>query len=130
VRYLTRAFALGALRRGQGIEQFLGPAQIDGAAAVRWVSVSPIRGGRLVVTLHTVADPDDDTFLDLANFLSLDPVDEDHVGQGRELGWFDDPEQAIEAAERLTDAVPDRWVNFSVAGEEYADFVRARRQHT
>ncbi len=28
MRYLTRSFAIGALRRGRGIEQFLGGAEV------------------------------------------------------------------------------------------------------
>ncbi|HTJ39506.1 MAG TPA: hypothetical protein VL738_40280 [Dactylosporangium sp.] len=127
MRYLTQAFALGALRRGKAIEQFLGPVEVDGVAGVRWVAVSS-SAGKYSVTVHTVQDLDDDEFLDMANFPPLDPVDEEYAGQGRELGRHDDPGAAVELAERLTGAVPERWVNFAVVGEEYADFVRSRRQ--
>lgn len=65
MRYLTRQFAIGALRRGSGIEQFLGGAEVDGVAAVRWVGVSPM-GGQYRISLHTVRDLDDDRFGDLA----------------------------------------------------------------
>jgi hypothetical protein len=58
----------------------------------------------------------------------LDPVDEEYVGEGRELGRSADEEEAIALAERLAGAAPDRWVNFAVAGEEYLDLVRARRR--
>ncbi len=37
MRYLTRSFAIGALRRGRGIEQFLGGAEVGGVAGIRWV---------------------------------------------------------------------------------------------
>ncbi|MET7420084.1 hypothetical protein [Dactylosporangium sp. NPDC005555] len=126
MRYLTQQFAVGALRRGNGIEQFLGPAEVDGAAAVRWVAVTPM-DGRYTVSLHTVRDLDDDRFADLPLFPSLDPVDEDYVGQGRELAGSPDEEAAMTLAERLTGATRDRWVNFGVAGEEYLDLVRSRR---
>jgi hypothetical protein len=128
VRHLTRDFALGALRRGKPIEQFLGPVEVDGVAGIRWVAVTPWSDGRLRVSLHTVGDPDDDSIGDLANLLSLDPVDEDYVGEGRELGSVDEPPDAIELAQRETGAAPDRWVNAGVVGEEYGDFVRARRR--
>lgn len=36
-------------------------------------------------SLHTVQDPDDDRVGDLPNLISLDPVDEAYVGEGREL---------------------------------------------
>jgi hypothetical protein len=127
VRYLTRSFALGALRRRKAIEQFLGPVEVDGVAGVRWVAVSP-SAGRYSVTVHTVQDLGDDQFLDMANLPPLGLVDEEYAGQGRELGRHDDPAAAVELAERLAGAVPERWVNFGVVGEEYADFVRSRRQ--
>ncbi|MEU4689056.1 hypothetical protein [Actinoplanes sp. NPDC023714] len=38
MRHLTRQFAIGALRRGRGIEQFLGGADVGGERAVRWVN--------------------------------------------------------------------------------------------
>lgn len=125
MRCLTRQFAVGALRRGSGVEQFSGGAEVDDVAAVRWVAVSPV-GGQYRISLHTVQDFDDDRFGDLPEFLSLDPVDEDYVGEGRELGRSTD-QQAIALAERLVGAAADRWVNFGVTGEEYLDLVRSRR---
>lgn len=126
MRYLTRQFAADALRRGSGIEQFLGEAEVDGVAAVRWVAVAPA-GSRYRVSLHTVEDLNHDRFGDLAEFPSLDPRDEEYVGEGRELGQETDEATAIALAERLTNALPHRWVNFGVAGEEYLDLVRTRR---
>jgi len=70
---------------------------------------------------------DDEGFADLSEFPSLDPDDEQYAGEGRELGRSADEAEAIELAERLTGAVPDRWVNFAVAGQEYLDFIRSRR---
>ncbi|WP_433042694.1 Imm21 family immunity protein [Dactylosporangium sp. CS-033363] len=127
MRHLTRQFAIGALRRGNGIEQFLGHTDVDGEPAIRWVAISPM-SGRYRVSLHTVRDPDDERVRDLANLISLDPVDEDYAGEGRELGVTGDEAEAMSLAERLTNAAPDRWVNFAVAGEEYADQVRNRRR--
>jgi hypothetical protein len=56
----------------------------------------------------------------------VDPVDEQYVGEGCELGRTTDEREALQLAEQLTGAAPDRWVNFAVAGEEYLDFIRAR----
>ncbi|MFC4148586.1 hypothetical protein ACFO0M_20215 [Micromonospora mangrovi] len=126
MRYLTRSFAVGALRRGKGIEQFLGVARVAETAAIRWVAVNPW-GDRYRVSVHTVEDPADENFRDLANLLSLDPLNEDYVGQGRELALVASESEAIEQAETLTGARPDRWVNFGVAGEDYADLVRSGR---
>ncbi|GAA2712991.1 hypothetical protein [Actinoplanes palleronii] len=90
MRYLTRRSALGALSRGNGIEQFLGGAEIDGEPAIRRVAISPMNKRYRI---------------------SLDPVDEAYVGEGRELGLSEDEAEAISLAEHLTDARPDRWVN-------------------
>jgi hypothetical protein len=79
------------------------------------------------ISLHTVQDPDDDRVGDLPNLISLDPVDEAYVGEGRALGLSEDEAEAISLAEHLTEARPDRWVNHAVAGEEYIDYVRSRR---
>ncbi|MFF5228496.1 hypothetical protein [Dactylosporangium sp. NPDC000521] len=125
MRYLTRRSAVGALRRGSRIEQFLGVAEVNGAAAVRWVAVSPMDGAHRV-SPHTVEDPDDDRFADPANFFSLDPVDEEYPGEGRETGRSTGEERAMALAELLTGAAADRWVNVAVAGEEYLDLVRSR----
>jgi hypothetical protein len=127
MRYLTTQFAVGALRRGKGIEQFLGGFEAAGEPAIRWVEISPA-DGQYRVSLHTVQNPDDDEFRDLPNLLSLDTVDEAYVGEGRELGIAEDETTAMALAERLTGAAPDRWVNCGVAGEDYADYVRARRE--
>jgi hypothetical protein len=129
VRYLTRQFAIGALRRGNGIEQFLGDTEVEREPAIRWVAISPM-SRRYRISLHTVQDPDDDHVGDLAKLISLDPVDEAYVGEGRELGVSEDEAEAISLAEHLTDASPDRWVNHAVAGEEYMDHVRSRRACT
>ncbi|MGA4985958.1 hypothetical protein ACPB9I_28415 [Streptomyces cellulosae] len=55
MRHLVESFAVGALRRGQAIEQFLGRAATETPAGVRWVSVEPTERG-FVVTLHAVED--------------------------------------------------------------------------
>ncbi|WP_203903878.1 hypothetical protein [Virgisporangium aliadipatigenens] len=76
MRHLTRAFA---------VEQFLGEVTVQCARGVRWVAVDPWSGGYRM-SLHTVEDPDDERVRDLSSLVSLDPVDEDFVGDGRELG--------------------------------------------
>lgn len=125
MRYLTRQFAIGALRRGTGVEQFLGGASVAGAA-VSWVAVSPNSQGYRV-SLHVVEDLDGQ-HADLAEFPSLDPVDEEHAGQGRELGRTEDELAALQLAEQLAGARPDRWVNVAMAGDEYLDHVRSGRE--
>jgi hypothetical protein len=126
MRYLTPTFAVGALRRGRGVEQFLGAVEGYGVQAIRWVTIDPW-GDSYRVGVHTAQDLDEEHLRDLVNLPPLGPSTEEFVGQGVELGSVADEADAIELAERLTGARADRWVNFGVAGEDYADFVRARR---
>ncbi|MCG3042001.1 hypothetical protein ACLIYM_28275 [Streptomyces fenghuangensis] len=125
MRYLTDSFAVGALRRGQGIEQFLGPVGSGDAPAVSWVSVEPTRRG-FVVMLHTVEDTGGEDFCDLLEFPPLDPDEE----FGREIAVVDDPPSAMAVAEDRTGALRGRWVNTGMAGDEYRDYVRAGRSKT
>ena len=77
--------------------------------------------------MHTAQDLDNEHFQDLVNLPPLGSSEE-YVGEGVELGLVDTETDAIALAERLTGAQTDRWVNFGVAGEDYADLVRARRR--
>jgi hypothetical protein len=122
VRHLVEPFAVGALRRGQSIEQFLGPAGTPQIPAIRWVSIEPSKLG-YVVTLHVVRDVGGEGFYDLIEFPPLDPDDE----FGQELVIADDPLTAMTTAEVQVGAVRDRWVNVGLAGDEYRDYVRAGR---
>ncbi|MCX4479562.1 hypothetical protein OOK44_24415 [Streptomyces cellulosae] len=125
MRHLVESFAVGALRRGQAIEQFLGRAATETPAGVRWVSVEPTERG-FVVTLHAVEDVGGGHFCDLLEFPPLDPDDE----FGEELGVEREPLAAMALAENKAGAVRDRWVNAGVAGAEYRDYVRAGRPTT
>ncbi|MFP8906237.1 hypothetical protein [Streptomyces atacamensis] len=120
MRYLTESFAVGALRRGQGIEQFLGPVGSGDVPAVSWVSVEPTRRG-FVVRLHTVEDTGGEDFRDLLEFPPLDPDEE----FGREIAVVNDPSNAMAVAEDRTGALREKWVNAGMAGEEYRGYVRA-----
>lgn len=121
MRYLTRQFAIGAIRRGNEVEQFLGGDTIDGSPVIRWVTISPGRDG-IEVAVNTRLDLDDDRFGDLPNL----PPPPSGPEESR-LGRTDDPEQALLIAERHPAVSPDRWVNVAVAGDDYRDFVRSRR---
>ncbi|MCG5437845.1 hypothetical protein [Micromonospora foliorum] len=125
MRHLSRSFLLDALNRNKEAEQFLGPVVIAGVEGIRWVSIWPWQEG-YNVSIHDVQDLDDENRRDLSVFPSLDPDGEDDPGPGRVIGHVEDPAEALDLAERATGASPDRWVNHGVAGEDYADFVRAR----
>ncbi|MFD8790767.1 hypothetical protein [Streptomyces vinaceus] len=125
MRYLAEAFVLGALRRGRPVEQFLGPIHAAERLGVRYVEVRP-QAGRYEIFLHTVEDVGHENFLDLAEFPPLDQ-DSEEEDFGRLATAAPDPLAALEAAENGTGAVRQRWVNATMAQDEYADFVRAGR---
>ncbi|MEU2617523.1 hypothetical protein ABZ642_05040 [Streptomyces sp. NPDC007157] len=125
MRYLVETFAVGALRRGQGIEQFIGAVQTAETPAIRWVGIESTRRG-YEVTLHVVEDVGSENFCDLLAFPPLDPDDE----FGRTLAVADDAAVAMVEAERRTGAVRHRWVNAGMARDEYLDYLRAGRPTT
>jgi hypothetical protein len=79
---------------------------------------------RLAVTCHPTGTG---RWRDWARLPPLGPSAEEFVGEGVELGLVATETDALALAERVTGAQSDRWVNFGVAGEEYADQVRVRR---
>jgi hypothetical protein len=126
VRHLSRNFAVGALQRGLQVEQFLGSIDAAGGKrAVRWAAVWQSRRGYEAWS-YDVEDPDDDRFLDLMEFPPVGSDDDEEPGAVF-LGCVGHPEEALRLAEEGVGAVPTRWVNHGMAGEDYADFVRARR---
>jgi len=122
VRYLAESFALGALRRGRSVEQFLGPAGSPGHPGIRYVEVRPAKTN-YEIFLHTKEDVGHETFADLVEFPPLDP-DNDEEEFGRLVATRDDPLAALEAA---TGALRGKWVNTGPAQFEYHDYVTAGR---
>ncbi|MEU1415534.1 hypothetical protein [Streptomyces sp. NPDC005731] len=125
VRYLAETFALGALRRGRSIEQFLGPTSSHDRPRVRYVEVIPA-GTRYEVYLHTLEDAGHETFKDVVEFPPLDP-DDDEEEFGRLVATRDSPPAALAAAEEATGALREKWVNVGMVQAEYHDYVMAGR---
>lgn len=122
MRYLTPDFAVGALRRGKQIEQFLGGFDHAEAHVVRWAALSPGKG-HVTLYLSEVVDVGTDSFCDVSVFPPLDP---DEESWGRLIGTVCNPDDALGLAERELGAAPDRWVNQGVVGSEYGDYRTAR----
>ncbi|MER8235686.1 hypothetical protein [Streptomyces sp. NPDC094049] len=125
MRHLAEAFALGALRRGRSVEQFLGPIHTAERLGVRYVEVRP-KDGRYEICLHTVEDVGHEAFRDLVEFPPLDPDDEENEF-GRLIAVAGDPLTALSAAEDRTGAVRHCRVNATMTQDEYNDFVQAGR---
>lgn len=120
MRYLSPSYAIGVLRRGMPIEQFLGPVRRGDAEGIRWVSIEPV-GEAFEVHLHDRADVGTGGSADISAFPPLDPdQEEDSVL----LGAADGEVEALDLAENLTGATRTRWVSFGVAAEDYADYTR------
>lgn len=123
MRHLTPAFALGALRRSQDIEQFLGAIERDSRQGFRWIALGPDRTG-VTVYLSEVEDVSTDAFLDITEFPPLDPDDETW---GRVIAVLPTPEEAMDLAQGEFAADPQRWVNHGFVSDEYHDFWAERR---
>lgn len=118
MRHLTEQFAVGALRRGATIQQFLGPLS---PAGIRYVEIRP----GFEVYLYLAEDIGHEQFFDVGEFPSLEQREEDEFG--RLIARVEDPASALQAAEELLGASRGRWVNAGVVDGEYADYVRAGR---
>jgi hypothetical protein len=94
---------------------------VNELAGVRWIVIQPAGSGFEVV-LHEVLDLDE--VADLYEFPPLVEHDEEYFGQV--VGRADDENEAM-ALGACHGADDSRWVNQGMAGEEYHDFVRARR---
>jgi hypothetical protein len=118
-RHLSRALAEAALRGGRGIEQLLSvDVEGTGIRRVRWVAISSSRRGEFTLTAHNVRDEGSSSIFDVHEFAPAD--DEEPIGEGRLVNTFAEAEMAISAAEALG-AVPARWVNQGLIGDEYRD---------
>ncbi|MFI9772769.1 hypothetical protein ACIHJG_38920 [Streptomyces sp. NPDC052415] len=125
MRYQTEFFALGALRRGRPIEQFLGPAGSPERPGVRYIELRPVKF-RYEIYLHIVEDVGHETFVDVVEFPPLCTDDEEEEF-GRLVATRDDPLAALAAAEDITGAARGRWVNAGLVQDEYHDYVMAGR---
>ncbi|MGW0577931.1 hypothetical protein ACWD25_18605 [Streptomyces sp. NPDC002920] len=125
MRYLADAFVVGALKRGRPVEQFLGPIGASDRPGVHYVEVRPAKAS-YEVYVHTVEDVGHERFFDLVEFPPFD-TDDDEEEFGRLVATAEDPSTALTTAEKITGAVPGRWVNESMVQAEYADFVQAGR---
>ncbi|MEJ3746972.1 hypothetical protein WEI85_27270 [Actinomycetes bacterium KLBMP 9797] len=59
--------------------------------------------------------------------MEFPPLDPDAEDDGEVLAEVDDAVEALDTAERLTDAAGERWANNGVAAEDYFDYVRSGR---
>ncbi|MFJ8584272.1 hypothetical protein ACIRD2_06390 [Streptomyces sp. NPDC093595] len=125
MRFLVEPFALGALKRGRSIEQFLGPTDTPEQPGIRWAQLRPTAEG-IALIVHEAMDVGDENHCDLGTFpcFGREDGEEDF---GLQLAVVDDAHAALAIAEGRIGADRSRWVNEGVAGAEYRDYVRAGR---
>ncbi|MFC9534924.1 hypothetical protein ACFT38_30965 [Streptomyces sp. NPDC056975] len=123
MRYLAEPIILSALKRGRAVEQFLGPTHGSDRRGVSYVEVRPVQG-TYEVYLHSVLDSEPQSY-DLDSLPAL--FDSDEEDFGLLVATTIDPAAALDAATDRTGAVLERWVNQSMAGDEYSDYVSAGR---
>ncbi|MEU3795779.1 hypothetical protein AB0F07_39360 [Streptomyces fructofermentans] len=121
MRYLVRSFAVGALRRGQQIEQFLGGFDHEGREALRWLALGPGREG-ITIYLSEVEDVGTATYSAIDDFPAIDPDDETW---GKAIATKATPEEALDLAESEFGAQSGRWVNAGLVSSEYRDYKKA-----
>jgi len=119
-RYLTELEVRQALGRGKSVAQFLGGEARDPfGAIIRWIVLGKDLDDSHVVSLYEAADVGSDTFFDIDAFPSIHGDDELKA-------TFASFEEAVAYAREKLGAAPERFVNESMMGDEYADFRRAR----
>jgi hypothetical protein len=123
VRHLTEQFAVGALRRGQLIQQFLGPVTNFEQPGIRYAEIRP--GATYDLYLSLAEDIGHERFFDVGEFPSLEVRAEDQFG--RLVARLNGPVLALDVAEQLLGACRNRWVNVGVVETEYAEYLRAGR---
>jgi hypothetical protein len=128
MRYLTRNFAVGAIRRGALVGQFLGGYADGEQRGLRVLTVQPDEQAYCLY-VHDIMDIGDSDFCDLAEFPPwAQPAESDESGEATVCSAA--PDVLLSFAEEQLGADPGRWVNGSMLDEEYADYVRAGRAPT
>lgn len=93
------------------MEQFLGPVGAPDRPGISYVEVRPAKTS-YEVYVHALEDIGHERFFDLVEFPPLD-TDEDEAECGQLVATAEDPSAALVAAEEVTGAVRERWVNES-----------------
>lgn len=116
MRYLTRSFAVGAIRRGAVVGQLLGGYGDGERRGLRVLTVQP-DGDAFCLYVH---DMEDIGGPELDEFPPWGPDDDATVCSHA-------PDALLSFAEQQLGADPGKWVNGSMLDDEYADYVAAGR---
>lgn len=120
MRHLTHSQIQSALSRGRHVEQLLSPTAINGVTALRWIDLH-LSNDQFAIVLYEVFDDGSEDYLDIYSFAPVNP-DDDPTPHS-----FDSLDDALTFAESSYAASRDRYVNQAVIQDEYADYLRNRR---
>jgi hypothetical protein len=118
-RHLTPSEAREALRNGRAIEQWLKHWIENGDRLIRWMRIHRDPSEGYGLTVFDVIDEGSETFLDLYEFHALDP--DEPYGQ---VKYFQEWENAWEAAIKNQGADEEKFVSDGMIQEEYFDLVK------
>jgi hypothetical protein len=118
MRHVLPTFQASTLGRGKELEQFMGGRGDNPDRTIRWIELRPKNGG-VEVWDFEVPDLGDIDFTDVYEF-GADDIE-------APVATLPNPIDALDFAHRKLGASPDRWVNVTVVGDEYRDYVLAGR---
>lgn len=119
-RYLQADEVAAALRRGKGVECFLGRCSRDGKPGIRWISLHA-SGQSIELRVYDSADVGRPDYLDIYEFGPLDPALE--LGSADETLSFSDLQSCLDALSARFPTATSRFVNEGVIQDEYAEFL-------
>ena len=120
MRHLPATDIPAALRRGEHVEQFIGPSPA-GVGYIRHVELRPV-SNVIEVWVYDVEDIGSESTLDLYEFPTLEPD-----GADMPVATFAGAVVAVDYASGTLKADPDRWVRGAVIQDEYLDYIQAGR---
>ena len=118
MRHIEFYFLESTLRRGNSLEQLLGRCDSDTSPNIRWLELRPVTEG-IEIWCFDVPDIGSIEFTDVYEFGSDDTNDP--------VACVSNPGEALVFAHSQLGALPEFWVNATMVGDEYLNFVRAGR---
>jgi len=118
--YLAKSELLARIRLGKEVTQWLGHVDEADYTIIKWLAVGRT-GNQYYVFYNESFDEGDEHFLDVGEFTSVDPDAEEETS-------FDSAEDAVSFAIEQRGASIDKFVTGSMLDEEYAKYLKAKRQ--
>lgn len=118
--YLTKPELLARVRLGKEIAQWLGHVDEADYTIIKWLTVGKT-GSQYYVLYQESFDDGDEEFCDIVEFSPVDP-------DANEEASFDSAEDTVSFAIEQHGASIDKFVAGSMINEEYARYLKAKRQ--